>query len=113
MTRAAVSSKNGRCGNDGIGRRNLLVAVVRVKSVDQVLRDHGLTRDNAKLFVALSPLYNRKELGEQLEMSEVSVHRYKRAFRAMTPETRVRVMAALMDELYQELADDEQDAQKE
>ena len=82
--------------------------MVRVESVNQVLRDHGLTRENAKQYVALSPVYNRKALSEKLELSEVAVHRYKREFRAMAPETRVRVMAELLEELSHDLMDSEQ-----
>jgi hypothetical protein len=74
-------------------------------SVNQVLRDHGLTRENAKQFVALSPLYNKKDLGEQIGLSEFSVHRYKQAFWDMKPETRYRVMAELLDEKYNDIVE--------
>lgn len=67
-------------------------------SVDQVLRDHGLTRENAKQFVLLSPAFNRKALADEMEISEDTAHRYRRAFREMDVADRARVVAALAAE---------------
>ncbi|NUC74736.1 hypothetical protein HTZ84_20965 [Haloterrigena sp. SYSU A558-1] len=94
-------------GGPGNARPAALHKVMIIASVTQILRDHGLTPENAKQFVALSPLYNKKDLAEQMGVSEVSVHRYKQIFWDMQPEQRYRVMAALMTEKYNEVVDSE------
>lgn len=78
-----------------------------MESVEQVLQDHGLTRETAKEFVALSPLYNKKDLAAELGVAEKTVHRYKQAFWEMDEVTRYRVMAVLMDEYAGEAVNDD------
>lgn len=60
----------------------------------------------AQQFVLLSPALNRSEIAGRLEVSEETVHRYKRAFRQMTEPERVRVVAALALERDAEVVDD-------
>lgn len=74
-------------------------------SVDQVLRDHGLTRENAKLFVLYSPAYNRKELAEEMAISVDTAHRYRRAFREMNIVDRARVVAVLAADKHNGIVD--------
>lgn len=74
-------------------------------SVDQILRDHGLTRETAKQFVARSTAFNRQEIANDADLSIDTVHRYKRAFREMDTVTRLRVMSVLVNDLHNELAD--------
>ena len=74
-------------------------------AVDQIIKEHGLTRENAKQFVLLSPAFNRKALADEMEISEDTAHRYRRAFREMDVADRARVVAALAAEMRNELED--------
>lgn len=79
--------------------------VITLKSVDQILRDHGLTRENAKQYICRSPAYNRQDIAEDMELSQETVHRYKREFQEMDAVTRSRIIGELGTELHRELAD--------
>lgn len=79
--------------------------MIPLKTVDQILRDHGLTRENAKQYVGRCAAYNKRDIAEDTGVSEDTVHRYKREFQAMDTATRCRVVAVLAAELYSEITD--------
>ncbi|WP_337652334.1 hypothetical protein [Halomontanus rarus] len=64
--------------------------------------EHGLTRENAAKYVAWSPCFNRKELAEEMQLSEDSIFRYKRAFAEMSAVERLQVISVLSQELLDE-----------
>lgn len=86
--------------------------MILLKSVDQILRDHGLTRENAKQYIYLAPAYNRQDIAEDIELSQETVHRYKREFQEMDAVNRSRVISELGTELFNELVDDEQEVRE-
>ena len=71
-----------------------------------------MTRENAKQYIVRTPAYNRQDIAEDIELSEETVHRYKREFRQMDAETRSRVMVMLASELHNEIADTQLEVQE-
>ena len=75
------------------------------RSVEQIIRDHRLTPENVKQYVARGLAYNRKEVAQDMQVSRDTVFRYKRAFAEMDVVTRLRLMEWAVSELHSELED--------
>ena len=75
------------------------------RSVEQVIRDHGMTPENVQQYVARGLAYNRKEIARDIGLSPDTVFRYKREFKDMDTVTRLRVTAWAAAQLHNELAD--------
>ncbi|WP_226006039.1 hypothetical protein [Natrinema salinisoli] len=76
-----------------------------LKSLDQLLKDYNLTPENAKQYVCRGLAYNIREIKKDTGISRNTLHRYKRRFRTMEEETRLRLIAMLAVELHNEIAD--------
>lgn len=63
--------------------------------VDEILSKYGLTRDTAQQYIDGVVRLNRSQTADELNMSNDTVHRYKRAFNQMSQRERTILIAQL------------------
>jgi len=66
--------------------------------VDEILEDHGLTRDNALAYIDAITRMNQSQAAEEINVSTDTIHRYKREFSRMDEHDRALVIATLFHE---------------
>lgn len=74
-------------------------------SVDQVLRDHGLTPDTARRCIAGMLRYNQKNAAAKYEFDVATAKRYRDAFQAMDDEVFWTVVATIAHRRLNEISD--------
>jgi len=74
--------------------------------VDEILKRYSLQRDTARRYVEAVTMGNGKEAAEQIGVSRRTVTNYKHGFKAMSRGERAIVLSELMQERYDEVAEE-------
>ena len=78
-------------------------------SVDQVLRDHGLTPDMARRCIAGMLRYNQQNAAATYDFDVATAKRYRDAFQAMDDKTFWTVVATIAHRRLSEITDEDVD----
>jgi DNA-binding XRE family transcriptional regulator len=70
--------------------------------VDQILENHGLTRDTATQYIDAITRKNQSQTAEELDVSRDTINRYKNEFARMNEKHRTLVIATLLQEKHLE-----------
>lgn len=76
-------------------------------SVDQVLRDHGLTPPTARRCIAGMLRYNQQDAAATYEFDVATAKRYRDEFQAMDDEVFWNVVATIASRRLNEITDEE------
>jgi len=71
-------------------------------TVDDLLDEYSLTRDNAAAYIDAIVRMNQTETADETGLTRQTVNRYKKAFAAMDAEERAFLIASLFDERWRE-----------
>jgi DNA-binding XRE family transcriptional regulator len=66
--------------------------------VDEILEQHGLTRDTATKYIEAITQMNQSETADKLDVSRDTINRYKKEFSRMTQQERTLLIASLFTE---------------
>lgn len=75
-------------------------------TVDDLLEQHSMTRDNAVAYIDAIVRKNQTETADETGLTRQTVNRYKKAFAQMDAEERAFLIASLFDERWRELVQD-------